>query len=91
MTLYACPVRGCDTKEKRARPQTKIPAAPLRCQQRTCRDEERYLEVNPELSTVANLEMVCPGCGFHVKVPRPQFTPQLARQRQAAEGDFAER
>lgn len=96
-THYACPVPGCSEKEKKARPAIKVPAEPMRCTQRVHGLEkegsrEHFLEVNDELSTLANLHMECPGCGFHVKVPRPQFTPQMARQQAAAaDGDFGER
>lgn len=99
-TYYACPVPGCETRTKRARPQTKMPADAMACTSRSCQEAsggkegagKRYLVVNDKLSTVANLHMECGGCGFHVKVPRPQFTPNLARQRElAATDDFAER
>jgi hypothetical protein len=103
-TYYACPVPGCTTRAKRARPQIKMPAEPLACQSRSCQQgsgdgdaaNKRFLEVNDKLSTVANLHMECGGCGFHVKVPRPQFAPDLERRRQrdlaaAAAEDFGER
>lgn len=89
-THYACPVPGCATKEKRARPQVKVPAEPSPCPQRTCRDEKgkplAYLEVEPRLSGVSHLHMRCPKCGFHVNAPRPHFaaaapTPADARAR----------
>jgi len=76
-THYRCPVPGCTTREKRARPQVKVPAEPLACPQRTCRDEKQeplaYLAVDAKLSTIAQLHMTCPKCGFHVKVPRAIF------------------
>jgi hypothetical protein len=84
-THYACPVPGCATKEKRARPQVKVPAEPQACPQRTCRDEKgkplAYLEVDPRLSGVSHLHMVCPRCKFHVNAPRPLFNPDLYRQQ----------
>lgn len=88
-TKYRCPVPGCETREKRARPQVKIPAEPMTCPNRSCATggEKQFLEANPDKTTGANLHMECPACGFHVKVPRPQFTPQLARQRAAAAAD----
>ena len=93
-THYACPVPGCSTKEKRARPQVKVPAEPQRCPQRTCRDADgkplAFLEVEPKLSSMAQLHMACPKCGFHMKVPRPIFAEALAQQRRPRE-DLAAR
>jgi hypothetical protein len=90
VTHYACPVPGCNSKEKRARPAVKIPVFPQPCPQRTCRNEHgkplAFLEVDARLSGVSHLRMVCPKCRFHVNVPRPQFgaavpTPAEAKER----------
>lgn len=84
VTLYRCPVEGCDARAKRVRPQFKIPAQPQMCPQRICADAPAALEVVARLSTLAQLHMACPRCGFSLKVPRPQFGPQLASQRRRA-------
>lgn len=93
-THYRCPVPGCATREKRARPQVKVPAEPQACPQRTCREPDgtplAFLEVDPKLSSMAQLHMHCPRCGFHLKVPRPIFAEALAQQRRPRE-DLAAR
>ena len=91
VTHYRCPVEGCDARAKRIRPTIKIPATPLFCQQRTCKERGVALEVDPKFSTGAQLHMRCPNCEFGLKVPRPQFATQLARQRREAVDDLAER
>lgn len=95
-TNYACPVRGCDTKEKRVRPTLKVPIEPQMCPQRACKDEagiaRSALEVLPRLSNLAQLHMECPRCGFHLKVPRPQFDAAAAgRERRREAVDLSER
>jgi len=91
-THYKCPVEACDETAKRVRPTLRVPAAPQLCPQRHCRRDGQAmaLETVGTLSTVAQLHMQCPRCGFALKVPRPQFEPALERRRAAVE-DLAER
>lgn len=82
-THYRCPVPGCGTREKRARPQAKVPSEPLRCPRLICRKRLSYLEVVPKFNKVSHLRMCCPNCGFTLDVPRPGFDPQSHSQRPA--------
>jgi len=83
---YACPVPGCDAKAKQARPKDPIPKDPAVCPQVSCRDPKQYLEVDAARSSSGQLAMVCPGCGFTSRVPRPQIAfVNQAIQREAAE------
>jgi hypothetical protein len=90
-THYKCPVDGCTEREKRARPTLRIPVEPLMCPQKTCLDGEGRklvaLEVDATVveANAAQLHMICPACGFHVNVPRPQFNATLARTRRPEE------
>jgi hypothetical protein len=90
-THYACPVPDCDEKSKRARPAVKVPAEPMRCQNRSCAGTPNFLEVNEKLTNLANLHMQCPNCGQGVKVPRPSFAPRMAGTREQQVEDFGER
>jgi hypothetical protein len=92
-THYKCPVEGCEETAKRVRPTLRVPAAPQFCPQRHCRrgGQAVALEAVGRLSTVAQLHMQCPRCGFELKVPRPQFEPALDRRRQAAIEDLGDR
>jgi hypothetical protein len=92
-TNYACPVQGCQTREKRIRPSLKVPSEPQMCPQRTCRDADGVaLEVDERLSNLAHLHMSCPQCGFHLKMPRPQFdAAAAARERRRETQDLSER
>jgi hypothetical protein len=99
VTHYRCPVAGCSSKGKAARPSQKVPSKPQLCPQKTCRDREGKpavaLEVVPRLSNLAQLHMACPQCGFHVKAPRPQFDEaaqqRLRRQKLSAAEDLSSR
>lgn len=95
-TSYRCPVPGCETKEKRVRPAVRVPSNPKLCPQRQCRGEDGTkqvaLEVDDRLSNLAQLHMVCPFCGFNMKVPRPQFDQAaLERERRRGADDLAAR
>lgn len=80
-THYRCPVPGCSTREKRARPQVKVPSEPQRCPQLVCRNKLSFLEVDVKFSKVSHLRMCCPACGFAMDVPRPQFDPTIHMPR----------
>jgi hypothetical protein len=86
-THYACPVAGCDSREKRARPAIKVPARPQMCPQRSCREAGAALEADPRLSNVAQLNMICPRCGFSMKVPRPHFDAAAAQRARRQDVD----
>lgn len=91
-THFACPVPLCDAKEKRARASVHIPREPHRCPDVRCQGKtiESYLEVDLRRSTTAHLCMVCPKCGYDIKVPRPQFNSGV-RTYERDEGDLAAR
>lgn len=91
-TNYSCPVPLCDQKEKRARGSVQIPREPNRCPDIRCQGKtvESYLEVNLRRSTTAHLCMVCPKCGYDIKVPRPSFNSGV-RTYEREEGDLAAR
>jgi hypothetical protein len=89
-THYKCPVAGCETTAKKARPTIHIPSQPIACPRQTCNSAP--LEVDPKGSNLVQLQMTCPKCGFQVGVPRPQFDAKAYRRRQLAEdGDLAAR
>jgi len=86
VTHYACPVPNCGATAKQARPKDPIPKDPAVCPQVSCRDPKQYLEVDAARSSSGQLAMVCPGCGFTSRVPRPQIAfVNQAIQREAAE------
>lgn len=91
-TRYACPVPFCEQKEKRARGTTQIPREPHRCPDIRCQGKtvESYLEVDVRRSSTAHLCMVCPKCGYDIKVPRPTFNSGQ-RTYERDEGDLAAR
>lgn len=91
VTHYACPVPGCDCKAKSARPKDPIPKEPLTCPQVSCREPAKYLEVDVDRSTLGQLAMVCPGCGFTTRVPRPQIAFVNQRMRESAAEDLSAR
>lgn len=80
-THYACPVKTCNERQKRVRKEFAVPTEPQICPDVRCHGQKRALEVDPKLSKLSQLHMVCPKCGFSSKVPRPQFKPILSRQR----------
>lgn len=96
-THYACPVPGCDSKEKRARPLIPIPREPQHCPQRTCAGNPRaILEVAPKQGHRAHIKMVCPVCNFHMHQPRPEMKAVFVRDRErekraAADDDIGAR
>jgi hypothetical protein len=93
-TYYRCPVPGCDARETRVRVQVDIPSEPRACPQRTCRTPEgeplAYLELVPQLSSLAQLHMACPVCRFNLKIPRPQFAEQVQNEARRRRGRAAE-
>ena len=91
-TNYSCPVPFCDQKEKRARSSVSFPREPSRCPDIRCRGKtvESYLEVDLRRSSTAHLCMVCPACGYDIKVPRPTFNLGV-RTYQHDDGDLAAR
>lgn len=92
VTSYSCPVQLCDQKEKRARGSVQIPREPSRCPDVRCQSKtvESYLEVDLRRSSTAHLCMVCPKCGYDIKVPRPTFNSGV-RTYQQDDGDLAAR
>jgi hypothetical protein len=95
VTHYACPVPACNEREKKVRPQLKVPAAPQACPQRICAagpgQEQSYLQVDLRLSSLSQLHMACPRCGFHVNVPRPHFDAAAAQRARRQAEDLAAR
>lgn len=91
-TRYSCPVPLCTQKEKRARSSVSIPREPSRCPDIRCRGKtvESYLEVDLRRSSTAHLCMVCPKCGYDIKVPRPTFNSGV-RTYERDEGELAAR
>jgi hypothetical protein len=89
ITRYSCPVPTCDQKEKRARRAVQIPREPQVCPDIRCREKASFLESDPKRSSTAHLSMVCPKCGYEIKVPRPMY---LGLQRTYEhDGDLAAR
>lgn len=91
-TRYACPVELCDQKEKRARGTVQIPREPRPCPDVRCQGKamQSFLEVDLRRSSMAHLCMVCPKCGYDIKVPRPSFNSGQ-RTYERDEGDLAAR
>lgn len=77
-TLYKCKVPGCKMRSRRVR--GKVPAEPQKCPMVTCKAGDGfYLEVDAPRTTLGELVMVCPNCGYTARVPRPGYTAPIRR------------
>lgn len=94
-TSYKCPVPGCCTAEKRARPQVTIPREPTPCPTKSCKpgpgNEGRFLEVNAALSSGSNVHLECPKCKFAVKVPNPVMAAMTKGARPRPSESYSDR
>ena len=82
-TLYRCRVKGCQEKGAKQRPNVATPIEPTICPQ--CAGENPKTQIActviQQWSTAVKLHMECPTCSWSVKVPRPDASRLVARDR----------
>lgn len=84
VTHYRCPVESCDAREKRARPEIKVPTSPVLCSRSICGGAAMEVDEKKSALLRMSLVLVCPRCGQEVEVPKPGVKPTLRREPEPA-------